>query len=107
MLAKARNGGTFVLKGYVSTSVTKKPVFGGNFEFHIEACHGLDLFPVSLFPEERELLLNHNCHYYFNRLRKVGTKYIVECTQLPPRKRPSVGADRVAVALMAALPFKQ
>jgi hypothetical protein len=103
-LARARHGETFALKGYISTSVGKQLLFPGNVEFHIQAVHGLDLVPVSLFPEERELLLNHNSRFRLTRHRKDGDKHIIECAQVPPRKRPAVTAMQARRRLSAVGP---
>lgn len=55
------------LHGYVSTATTPdgKPLagFAGNVTMVIDATHGLDLKPHSVFPLENELLLNHGARF--------------------------------------------
>jgi hypothetical protein len=88
-----RSGVPFVLKGYVSTSVGTAAGFDGNLEFHIRAVHGLDLMPVSLFPQEKELLLNHDSRFQTIAMRRVGKRHVIDCEQLMPSRRNAKPRD--------------
>jgi hypothetical protein len=79
----------YVMPGYVSTTYGPRVYStwaGGNVHIHIKATHGLDLFPISLYPEEREVLLNHNNSYNVTGIRQEGVRWIINLEQIPPGK---------------------
>jgi hypothetical protein len=82
-----KNDIPFVLEGYVSTSVGAAAGFNGNVQMRIRAVHGLDLMPVSLFPMEKEMLLNHHSSFQPTSIRRVGKQHIIECEQVMPSHR--------------------
>jgi hypothetical protein len=79
-----KNNSTFTMKGYLSCTVGDKVLagFDGNINAHIHAVLGLDLLPVSLFPQENEFVLNHNSKFKVIQFKHIGTKYILECEQV-------------------------
>lgn len=83
-----KDGKPYTMPGYASTTYGTKvlPGFDGNINLHIKARHGLDLYPISLYPEEKEVLLNHNARYHVKSITQDGakTKWIIHLEQIPP-----------------------
>jgi hypothetical protein len=71
-LAAQRSGGVMELPGYTSTATGKKlaPGFKGNVKMHLKAHQGLDMMPVTHFPQEKELLLDHNSRFRVSEVKK-------------------------------------
>ncbi len=89
-LAAKETGEPLQLAGYTSTATGNKidPNFRGNVEMRIAAVHGLDMMPVSHFPHEKELLLNHNSQFKVSKVERTKKgKYILHLEQLPPAQR--------------------
>jgi hypothetical protein len=87
MDATQKQGKPYVVRGYVSTSVGNKvrPPFDLRFvHLHIKVVHGLDVYPISLFPGEGEVLLNHNSNYLVRGMRMEGGRWHIDLDQLPP-----------------------
>lgn len=84
-----KSGGEFAMPGYISTATGES--FPGNVQFEIRAVHGIDTMPYSHFPEERELLLNHNSRFRVKAIEKgdadQGVDVIIHLEQLPPEDR--------------------
>jgi hypothetical protein len=74
----------YVIPGYSSTSVGTNVLFGGNVHMHIKAVHGLDVYPVSLYPQEYELLLNHNARFLVKDIKMQNNLWLIYLDQLPP-----------------------
>jgi ADP-ribosyltransferase exoenzyme len=73
------------LTGYISTGTAGTPQdFDGNIEFVILAKQALDLTPYSQFPEEKELLLNHNTPVKVHSCTQSGGKWTVTVEQILP-----------------------
>jgi hypothetical protein len=81
-----KTGKVLRLPGYHSTSVGDYSAFGGNIQLRIRAVHGLDARPVSHFPGEREMLLDHNSRFKVTAVKKMGSQHVIKCDQLPPGK---------------------
>jgi hypothetical protein len=73
------------MSGYVSCSVGANTGFGGNIKMQIMAVHGLDVVPISLYPEERELLLNHHSTFLVKDVKLEGNVWKIQLDQLPPQ----------------------
>lgn len=87
----ANNVGKVVtLPGYQSTSQVSdehaKGGFKGGVMMTIHAVHGIDMGPYSAYPEEKEILLNHNCEFKVVKAEQQGETWHVELQQLPPKK---------------------
>lgn len=82
------SGGAAVMPGFVSTTTDEGGGFGGNVQFKIAAVHGLDTLPYSRFPQEKELLLNHDSRYTVKSVEWSGSgsdrTLHIELEQLPP-----------------------
>jgi hypothetical protein len=73
------------LTGYISTGSAGTPEhFDGNIEFVIVTKQALDLTPYSQFPEEKELLLNHNTPVKVHSCTQSGGKWTVTVEQILP-----------------------
>lgn len=95
----AAGNGTLRLPGYNSTALGGGiSHFKGSVSLKIKARHGLDVRPYSHYPQERELLLDHNAGFRVQGIKKKsdGT-YEVELEQLLPGEggdsRPVTGLD--------------
>jgi hypothetical protein len=85
--AAHKEGKPLPMPGYISTSVGLKVLEPFHLYFvhlHIKAVHCLDVYPVSLFPGEGEVLLNHNCSYLVKEIKMEGPRWIIALDQLPP-----------------------
>jgi hypothetical protein len=84
----------YVMKGYVSTTVGPNVLggFDGNVRMHILATHGLDVYPISLYPQEREVLLNHNTTYKVLDVKMDKGKWVINLEQVPPKEDAKEGA---------------
>lgn len=81
------SGNPVELHGFVSTSVTDKPIslFKGNVSLAIEATHGLDALPYTHYPHEKELILNHLSRFKVNAVHKDPNGNVtVRLTQIHP-----------------------
>jgi hypothetical protein len=85
-LAK-KEGKPFVIAGYSSTTVGPNvhPSFQGNIHLHIKAVHGLDVYPISLYPDEKEFLLNHNSTHVVKEIKMEQNRWIIQLEQIPPK----------------------
>jgi hypothetical protein len=91
-LASKETGEPLAMAGYTSTATGAKmaPGFKGNIEVRIAAVHGLDMMPVSHFPQERELLLGNNSQFRVAKVEKTSKgKYIIHMEQVPPTEHSS------------------
>jgi hypothetical protein len=84
----------YVMPGYVSCTVGPKvlPGFDGNINIHIKAVHGIDVLPISLYPEEREFLINHNSRYHVTEVKTEAGRWKIYLDQLPPADAVKAGA---------------
>jgi hypothetical protein len=82
----------YVMGGYVSCSVGPNVIFGGNVHMHINAVHGIDMFSISLYPEEREFLINHNSRFRVTDVKMMGNVWKIYLDQLPPTDAVKAGA---------------
>ncbi|HYT94753.1 MAG TPA: ADP-ribosyltransferase [Gemmataceae bacterium] len=83
-----KEGRAYTMRGYVSTTYGDRvhPGFQGNVHMHFKATHGIDVYPISLFPDEREVLLNHNSTFRVTDIRSEGGRWIINFEQIPPSK---------------------
>jgi hypothetical protein len=82
-----KTGKPYVMKGYGSSTVGPNvlPGFRGNVDIHVKATHGLDLYPISLYPQEKEFLLNHASTYRVTKVEMVQGRWVVNLDQIPPK----------------------
>jgi len=95
--AAQKDNKPYVMPGYVSTTYGPKVLPGwasALVHVHIKAVHALDVYPVSLFPTEKEVLLNHNCSYRVTGVKQEGPRWIVNLEQLPPGKEAKKATDK-------------
>jgi hypothetical protein len=83
-----KKGEPYVMLGYGSSTVGPKVLPGwdkGNVQMHIKATHGIDVYPVSLYPNEKEFLLPHRSTYRVTSITQQGSQWIVHLEQIPPK----------------------
>lgn len=89
---KENKGKAISFGGYVSTTTDRsvaKDSFEGNFQFEIEATHGLDCQSFSKRPGEQELLMDHRSLYSVESMEwnEYGFRWDVKLKQLPPQRK--------------------
>jgi hypothetical protein len=101
-----KTGKPYTIPGYVSTTIGPKivpPFDRGNVHLHIKAVHGLDVFPLTHYAQERELLLNHSSTFKVVDIRSEGDRWIIHLEQLPPPPA-KMGADKAGAVLPTGRP---